>query len=510
MRTIKQIIPRLALTLVLVTGIGLLFPMSASADDILDQSQPISQSPSNVGDYDYQRAQIFTAGMYGVLDRVSLRLENWPNNPAGATLNVSIQTVIDGLPSGQQIGSGRIELSALPYSGSGGDWVDITIYGAILHAGTQYALVIQTSAWNAEVDWWYAFQNQYGSSYTRGVTARNFGDGWSTDATFDFAFKTYVIPDVLDQEQPRNTAGVVKGSTLGQLFYAGVTGVMDRASAYLGKTTSPLEVTIETVAGGYPSGTVIGRGSIPAGPDSMGFYTTWFTFPINDAVLTAGTEYAMVIRQSSGVFTWYSLGGLPYFNAPMVVKTATGWKLATDDYYGSERYAMFRTYMVPNIALTPPPPPGPLGTITPCSDGVCPAAAGNITPRDSTARITSNIQFQELPDGTIDGVLNFNDSRTGDFVLRGCTTDSAACLVTVTTFECTDQHSITVAGTYTKRGGTATEFLLTLSGVRSGAGSFTLTSGDYTYTLSHMGIVDVTCPPAAGVMFWARTAGPQN
>lgn len=501
MRTIKQIIPRLAFTLVLVTAAALLWPMPVSAEDTLDQSQPISQSSNNVGYSDYQRAQTFTAGMYGRLDRVSLRLENWPNNPAGATLNVSIQTIINGLPSGKQIGSGTIPLSAIP-SWDWADWVDVNIFGpTMVVPGTQYAIVIHTSAWNAKVDWWYANQNQYGSSYTRGVTARNFGDGWSSDAAYDYAFKTYVIPDVLDQEQTRNTAGEVWGSTLGQLFYAGVSGTLDRVEVYVSKTTLPLDVTIETVSGGYPSGTVIGRGSIPAGPDPLGWYHTWFTAPISGAAVTAGTEYAVVIRQSSGQFMWNSLGGMPYFNAPMVTKNASGWTLARDNYYGDhDRYAIFKTYVIPAFTMLPPPGPGPFGVITPCADGVCPSAAGNITPPDSTARVTSNIQFETLPDGTVDGVLNFNDSRTGDFVLRGCTTESAACRVTVTTFACTDQHSIIVAGTYTKKGQDPTEFQLLLTGIRSGVGTFSLTTGDYTFMVTRNGIVDVTCPMNAGVV----------
>jgi len=124
--------------------------------------------------------------------------------------------------------------------------------------------------------------------------------------------------------------------------------------------------------------------------------------------------------------------------------------------------------------------------------------SGSVTPTDSTARITSNVQFQELPDGTVHGSLNFNDSKTGNFVLHGCTTNSVACRLTVTTFACTDQHAITVAGTYTPKGETEGDYLLTMSGTKGGIGSFTFTAGPYTYTLTHDGIVDVTCPPGAG------------
>lgn len=194
--TMKHIAQRLllAVTLTVVVVVsGLLYPVSAGATDTLDQSQTVSQSSQTVHS-DLQRAQIFTAGMYGFLDRVSLRLENYvPSPPAGAVLNVSIQTVINGVPSGEQIGSGTIAFSTIPAYGSGGDWVDVGITGANVHPDTQYALVLQTSPWNAVVTWWYAYKNAYGSTYTGGEMASNYGNGWSIDGSYDFTFQTYAV-----------------------------------------------------------------------------------------------------------------------------------------------------------------------------------------------------------------------------------------------------------------------------------------------------------------------------
>lgn len=52
-----------------------------------------------------------------------------------------------------------------------------------------------------------------------------------------------------------------------------------------------------------------------------------------------------------------------------------------------------------------------------------------------------------------------------------------------------------VAGTYTPRGGTATGYQLTLSGAANGPGTFSLMTGDYSFTVTLEGIVNVTCPP---------------
>jgi hypothetical protein len=496
--TMKHVAQRLLLAVTLAVVIvvpGLPYHASADAADTLDQSQTVSQSPQTVH-YDLQRAQIFTAGMYGALDRVSLRLENYvASPPVGASLNVSIQTVIDGVPSGKQIGSGTIPLSAIPAYGSGGAWVDVEIGGAVVHAGTQYAIVLQTSLWNAVVTWWYAYENAYGSSYTGGEMVSNYGDGWSTAEIYDFSFQTYVIPDVLDQSQTKSNGGI-SGGTLGQTFTAGLSGVLDRVSVFLQPLLpeGPLQASIQTVTEeGYPSGIMIGQGSIPASSLPPNYWGGWVTIGISGAIVHAGTQYALVLQEESGQVIWSLVYYAPYAGGDMmfIFNEAQGWTTAMP---GSSNPvdAVFQTYVVTSLPSIPPPPPP--ATSTPCSSGVCPAVRGSVTPKDSTARVTSNINFRGLPDGTVEGVLNFNDSKTGDLVLQGCATHSAACRLTVTTFACTDEHAITVAGTYTPKGGTAADYLLTLSGVKDGIGTFTLTVGNYTYTVAHDGIVNVTCP----------------
>jgi hypothetical protein len=152
---------------------------------------------------------------------------------------------------------------------------------------------------------------------------------------------------------------------------------------------------------------------------------------------------------------------------------------------------VFQTYLATPVGLVTLSAP----EITPCSDGVCPEVAARIRPNDSTARVSSHVHFHERPDGKVYGTLDFNKSRTGNFEVEDCVTGWAPCRLTVTTFACTDQHAITVAGTYTPKRGSSTPYQLTLSGVRDGIGTFTLSAGDYTYTLSYTGIVDVTCPP---------------
>jgi hypothetical protein len=501
----------LAITLTVVIMVsGLLCPTPAhAAGDTLDQAQTATWTDvwRIGGGYRPEMAQIVTAGMYGFLHQVSLYLDNLS---ATGPVTVSIQTVIGGVPSGKQIGYGEIPADVLPLYGQPG-WVDVTIMGNVLVApGTQYAVVL--SSGDGTIRWYSS-----GNVYSRGYMLVNEGSGWSSWSVADAMFKTYVIPDTLDQSQGAWNGGFSQYSSeqTGQIFTAGLSGVLDRVSVYLINynyhAIGPVEASIQTVTGGLPSGTVIGHGSIPDG--SIPYWPGgWVTIDISGATVIRNTQYALVLHGvGEGDFMWY----LWYYcdNCGMVYNGGQGWT-ANLPYGFSKGDAAFQTYVAMPILRSLPPPPR---TITPCVNGVCPAAKGGLTPADPTDGVESHFRFWERPNGTVQGILSFNDSGTGDLVLQGCVTDtnnwadstvlalgrvlqgsvtdSAGCRLTVTTFACTDQHAMTVAGTYTPKGGTATSYKLILSGVKDGIGTFTLSiGGDYVYTVMLDGIVDVTCP----------------
>ena len=491
----------MTVALVLVAQV-LLYPTPAGAStDTLDQATQ-TNTWTDVwrigGGYRPEMAQIVTAGMYGTLDRVSLYLNDVD---ASGPVSVSIQTVIGGAPSGNQIGSGEIPVSALPSYGSP-QYVDAPISGsAFVAPGNEYAIVVSPSG--AGAIQWYSCADDV---YTGGSMLINEGSGWSSWPA-DAMFQTYVIPDTVDQSQTKWSDVLYLGDgngNGGQTFTPGLSGAIDRLhlglSSNFAPPNGPVEVGIQTTVKGYPSGIEIGHGEIPV----IGLPSNppnWVEVRINPVSttpvqVTAGTQYAIVVSACCAVVNWlYWLHNTIYMGGDMVYNDGTGWTGFLP--YFSEKSsgdAMFQTYVAtPVVSAAAPPPAG----IMPCSSGVCPAAAGWITPRDSTARVTSYVHFHERPDGKVYGILDFNNSRTGNVVLQGFVTEWAAWRLKVTTFACTDEHAITVAGTYTPKRGTSTPYQLTLSAVRDGIGTFTLTAGDYTYTLSHNGIVDVRCPPIA-------------
>lgn len=500
----------LAVTLALVVALPVLFqPVSAhAAGDILDQSQTGEDTYQLAigGQMWSQVAQIVTAGKYGFLHRVSVYIDN---RFATGPISVSIQTVIDGLPSGIEIGKGTIPVEDLPPQYGDPKWVDVNISGGLglaMIPGTQYAIVMSEASGIAE---WRSSPDVYSGGYL----AVNYPSGWSTVTNVDAMFQTYVVPDSLDQSlyyPARNYYSSLSLMNLAntdaqqaaQTFTAGQIGVVDRVRLYMQRASfnGNVEISIQTTDNGYPSGVEIGHGFIPwdAMPD-ISSQAAWIEAAIEPSqYVITGVQYAIVVDGSCcGQFWWLFADGVSatYGGGQMLYNGGDGWTgdlPAYGDLYVGD--AGFQTFVVhpPTPSMTGPPGSP---TITPCSFGICPAVSGSVTPADSTARVTSNVQFRERPDGTIHGILNFNDSRTGDLALKGCVTDSAACPLTVTTFDCTDEHAITVEGTYMPTGETyASHYQLTLSGVKDGIGTFTLKVGDYTYTVTRKGIVDVTCP----------------
>jgi len=454
--------------LVLVAEV-LLYPTPAGATtDTLDQSTQTSTWTAdwliNGGTVPpiTQIAQIVTAGAYGTLDRVSLPLNNVD---ATGPVSVSIQTVIGGAPSGIEIGSGEIPVIELPPQGTF-QYVDAYIYGsAFVEPGMQFAIVVSSGGGAIQ---WYSCAD---SVYKGGSMLYSFGSGWSSFAA-DAMFKTYVVSDKCDLNQTDWTFTVdfcyyCQRSGY-RLFTPKMSGALDRLNLGTGEVYQPntdfIQISIQTTVNGAPSGKEIGHGGINAGAVPVVDYNWWSQAEIKPdstaaVMVTAGTQYAIVVTTSSEL--WWFVNAL-------------------------------QTYVASPIVLAGAPPPA---GITPCSDGVCPALDGWIRPMDSTALVRSFFRFHERPDGKVYGILDFDNSRTGNFVLEGSTSEWDARQFSVTTFACTDEHAITVAGRYTPKGGTSTPYQLTLSGVRDRLGTFTLTAGSYTYSLSRNGIVDVRCPP---------------
>ena len=475
--------------------------------DTLDQAQTDDSTWCMYFADTQPAGQTFTAGLHGALNRVSVKLRDYENNPASGPIIVSIQTTTEqGLPSGEEVGRGEIPLDKIPAYGSGGQWIDVGINPVsnspvAMESGTEYAFLLIPSEGAA---CWYQSQSDV---YDGGSLMTRLGVGWmTTHEPFDGAFETYILEPVLDQnvDQQNYIPSYITiygflnywtsdyDKSYAQVFTAGKSGFLSRVSINMGGVrsdgrsllTGPVTVRILPVGwDGVPLYDVLAVGTIPFAETQTkeGWVDAWLSplFYVNK-----GQRYAIKVTPAHNfpdMVYWYRAAY--YYSGNLFRMNYDIWEVVYE-------IGMFRTYVLPFKSVMQ----SGFG-IEPCANDVCPEVSGGFTPADFTGGVKGHFDFRERTDGTVKGVLKFTDQRQEGFVLHGCTTDSAACQLTVTTLDCTDQHALTVEGTYTPKGGDVNYYELNLSGVRDGIGTFTLKSGEYDYTLTRKGIVDVTCPP---------------
>lgn len=469
------------------------------APDTLDQNQ--SQTSGTGGGTQtlgtMPVGQTFTVGFDGLLDRVSVYLTNASPTPAPISLAI-LKVGSNGLPvSGTQVATGTIPAEALPQPYAR-RWASADIKPLRVKPGERYAILLWTTGSGVQ---WVLVSNVY-SGGSRVI--RN-GTSWAATSD-DFAFQTYVLEPILDQSQTLYSSVMFldQYGPGAQTFTPHISGILSRVSVVLSNfdwlpATSPVSVNIATTARDptWPRpATNIGSGTIPLSAIPPDGSPGWVDVNITGASVIAGTRYAVVLEETGGgtVFwhhataeagaTYPDEWAMFYSNVPY----SSGW------YWSWNDDMAFKTYVLPVPIITTAPGPGG-GAIMPCSNGVCPAAAGGFNPADLTGGVKSQFQFQERPNGAVHGILNFSDPRPDGIALRGCTTESAACALTVRTLACTDTQSMMVAGTFTPMGGAATNYQLMLSNASDGSGTFSLTAGGYTYTMTLRGIVNLTCPP---------------
>ena len=176
--------PRWTLAVGVAAGLLLAIPAQAIATaDAVDQSFPTTVLPNTINSTKVM-AQTFTASTIGQIDRVSLALETHSQLVTGW---VQIRTVAaDGSPTG-----GTLQPSSTPIQFTyafGSAYHDFAISPAFpITAGTQYAIVWTTRVGTAY--WWGSSFDAYAGGHEWLACS---GCGWSSFATKDLAFKTWV------------------------------------------------------------------------------------------------------------------------------------------------------------------------------------------------------------------------------------------------------------------------------------------------------------------------------
>jgi hypothetical protein len=139
-----------------------------------------------------------------------------------------------------------------------------------------------------------------------------------------------------------------------QTFTAGLTGNLDQADLCVTRVSTPdaLTVQIQGVVGGVPSGTVLASATV-RDSDVAQESCRWLVVRLNPpAVLSAGTQYAIVLSAPGGsnhppsvrMYLWNFVYGDPYPAGGVVISGNSGssWEL---DPYGED--LAFKTYVTP-------------------------------------------------------------------------------------------------------------------------------------------------------------------
>jgi hypothetical protein len=184
---------RLSVALVAL-GVLALAPAAAFAGT-LDQQQPSFAAGggpiAGPGLQPQSKAQTFTAGLSGALDRIDLALAQ-PSTPSVGPLTVEIRNVVvGGAPGTTVLASAAVPAASVPVVALAFVEVPFASPAAVV-AGGQYAIVAYTGGTD-----FYSWGRAGADLYPGGTAFNSFASPpstWFPFADEDFAFRTYVAP----------------------------------------------------------------------------------------------------------------------------------------------------------------------------------------------------------------------------------------------------------------------------------------------------------------------------
>ncbi|MCU1496625.1 MAG: hypothetical protein JWM47_578 [Acidimicrobiales bacterium] len=157
---------------------------------------------------------------------------------------------------------------------------------------------------------------------------------YSGNATYNGSSKAVTVHvgpvSQVDQVSPRSGSyggySVNEVFTIGQTFTAGRTGELERIDMYLAplSTVSDLQVSIQQLSGGRPSGVPMASTVLPAATTSPGLTSVMFSAP---ASVLAGTTYAIVLELAPGdnSGTWSADAGPNGYNGLFANRIFGNW-----------------------------------------------------------------------------------------------------------------------------------------------------------------------------------------
>jgi chitodextrinase len=204
--------------------------------------------------------------------------------------------------------------------------------------------------------------------------------------TLSLTLPARAATDSLDQYQLVTTS-LEPASLMAQTFTAGVTGQVDRISLAADTAGVKMTIQIQSVSGGAPSGTVLGTTSFQG---TLTCCRRFHDFTFAPAVpITAGAQYAIVVKTTQGQLKWYDSGGFDGYAGGQLYlslsSTTVGWLSGVQ--WGLD--FAFETWVVAGNVNQAPTVSADSSTIT-VNEGTAPANTGSFSDADGdTVAITA-------------------------------------------------------------------------------------------------------------------------
>ena len=193
--------------------------------------------------------------------------------------------------------------------------------------------------------------------------------------------------DSLDQAQTLSTSFQRLG-LMAQTFTAGMSGGLDRVSLASDTSFGTVKLTVEiqsVTAAGVPSGTALGstafQGTVVC---CRQFHDFAFSSPVR---ITAGTKYAIVVKVSQGLFTWYDSWLFSAYAGGQLYVGCAGCAWLTGSQYGMD--FAFKTWVA--ISTNKAPAVAADSSSLTVAEGTAPANTGTYAdPDGDTVALTAS------------------------------------------------------------------------------------------------------------------------
>ena len=150
--------------------------------------------------------------------------------------------------------------------------------------------------------------------------------------TLGFASSVHASTDALDQSEQSPTSAYQSLAKMAETFTPSKDGRLDQVSLYAGTTgwaPTTFHVEIWTVTAGHPAAVYQLDSATPASTAvtaALGVTLQWRDFPLSKPVpLTAGTQYAIVVRALNGAFRWGFESYQTYAGGKLWLSSGSAW-----------------------------------------------------------------------------------------------------------------------------------------------------------------------------------------